>query len=97
MGKVCILEGGIVMSENLPEAIDYHGYQIKPTPMKVIIGDAEKWNSRFEIWEYKGDESTVFPFYGKPTWESKEEAIKHCFHTGKHIIDNEPEKLVKKQ
>ena len=43
----------------------------------------------------KGSESTLFPFTGKSTFESKEDAIKHCFLAGKHIIDNEPGKLVK--
>ena len=83
------------MSENLPEAINCQGYQIKPTSMKMLVENAERWNTRFEIWEHKGSESTVFPFYDKPTFKSKEDAIKRCFLAGKHIIDNEPERLVK--
>lgn len=85
------------MSENLPEAINYQGYQIRPMPMKVIIKGTERWNTQFEIWEHKGRDLTVFPFHGKSTCESKEDAIKRCFLVAKHIIDNEPEKLVKKQ
>jgi len=85
------------MSEDLPEAINYQGYQIRPNPLKVIIDDTEKWNTQFEIWEHRGNESTIFPFYGRYICESKEDAIKCCFHEGKHILDNEPEKLIKKQ
>lgn len=84
------------MSEKLPE-INYRDYQIIPASIKVIIEDVERWNTQFEIWEHKGSESNFFSFCGKPTYESKEEAIKYCFGAGKHIIDNEPEKLVKKQ
>lgn len=83
------------MSECLPEVLNYRGYEIRPAPMKVCVKDGERWNTRFEIWDHKGGESTVFPFYGKPTFKSKEDAIKWCFPAGKHIIDNEPEKLVK--
>ncbi len=50
------------MSKNLPEAINYQGYQIRPMPMKVIIKGNEQWNTHFEIWEHKGKESTVIPF-----------------------------------
>ena len=85
------------MSKNLPEAINYQGYQIRPMPMKVIIKGTEQWNTHFEIWEHKGKESTVIPFHGKLTFESKEDAIKRCFLAGKHIIDSKPEKLIKKQ
>ena len=84
------------MSEKLPEAVNYKDYEIRLTPMRVIVGDAEKWNSHFEIWEHKGDSSTVFPFQGKRTWKTKEEAMKYCFRAAKYVIDNEPEKLVKK-
>ena len=85
------------MNENLPEAIEYQGYEIRPSPVKVIVEDAERWNTQFEIWEHKGSDSYSFPFCGKPTYGSKEDAIKYCFNAGKHIIDNEPEKLAKKQ
>lgn len=83
------------MSENLPETINYQDYQIRPTPMKVIVEGAERWNTRFEIRQDKRKEVTIFPFYGRYICELKEDAVKHCFREGKHIIDNEPEKLVK--
>ncbi len=39
------------MSENLPGSIRHKDYEIKPTPMKVIVENNEKWNTQFEILE----------------------------------------------
>ena len=82
------------MDKTLPNAVDHQEYQIKPMPMKIIVEGAERWNSKLEIWKHSCSESTVFQFCGKPTFKAKEEAIKYCFNAGKHIIDNEPEKLI---
>lgn len=85
------------MNENLPELINYHGYQIRPIPRKIIIDSAERWNTTFEIWEHTGRESTVFPFNGSKTFELKDQATKYCYSLGRHIIDNEPQKLIKRE
>ncbi len=85
------------MSENLPKSIRYKKYEIKPDSRKVIIENTERWNTQFRIWEHKGDAARTFKFYDKPTYSSKEDAIKHCFNAGKFIIDNKPEQLIKQE
>ena len=76
------------MSENLPKSIRYKNYEIKPDSQKVIIGNTERWNTQFRIWEHKGDAVRTLKFHDKLTYSSKEDAIKHCFKAGKSIIDD---------
>jgi hypothetical protein len=87
--------GNKKMNENLPESIRYKDYVIRPTPMKVIVEGNEKWNTRCEIWQNKGDENILFPIFGEETYSFKEDAIKHCFNAGQYFIDNKSEQLIK--
>ena len=81
------------MNENLPTSIRHKNYEVKPDPRRVIIENIERWNTQFKILEHKGYAVRVFNFYDKPTYDSKEDAIKHCFSAGKYIIDEKPEQL----
>lgn len=83
------------MTEKLPISIDYHGYQIRPLPRKVLVESVTRWNTQFEIWEHKGSVLTVFPFCDKLTFDVKKDAVKRCFSAGKYIIDNKPGCLIK--
>lgn len=70
-----------------PDRIRYKEFEIEAAPYQ--LADSKKWTIQVNLWEHAGDGSKCTPYYASNTFESKEEAIKHCFIFGKKIIDGE--------
>jgi len=67
----------------------YKGYEIEACPYPVY---KSKWMINLKIWKHNGSDSINRSFSGSNTYDSKEEALKHCFNLGKKIIDGKVEK-----
>ena len=71
------------------DTITYKGFEIKPTPMQ--LRDSGKWTMDLAILRHRGNRVTERQFSAGNTFETKEEAILHCFNFGKQIIDGKSE------
>ena len=74
-----------------PDRIRYKDFEIEASPYPVSVDGVKKWSLNIFIWKHKGYESVSQPFTGSNTYESKGEAMGHCFNLGKKIIDGEIE------
>jgi len=72
-----------------PDRVRYKDFEIEAKSYQ--LADSKRWALSIYIWKHKGHESVSQPFTGGNTYESKGEAIRHCFNLGKKIIDGEIE------
>tara|TARA_B100001964_G_C14050781_1_gene516929 strand:- start:49 stop:339 length:291 start_codon:yes stop_codon:yes gene_type:complete len=69
-------------------ATDYvpeEGYGIKPAP--DYLQDLERWSLNLYIIRDEGQDRLEENFSAADTYETKEEAVKHCYNLGRKIID----------
>ena len=83
------IDGWVKKKTAYPDRVRYKDFEIEASPYQ--LADSKKWMLSICIWKHKGYESVSQPFSTANTYDSKEEAIKHCFHLGKKIIDGEIE------
>jgi len=74
-----------------PDRVRYKEFEIEAAPYQLT--ELKKWKLNINIWKHKGYESVVRNFGASNTFDSKEEAIKHCFDFGIKIIDGKIENL----
>ncbi len=60
-------------------------YVIEASPKQ--LRDSGRWTLEVPLWRDSGDAVTVCPFYGSDTFETRDEAVQHCFNYGRQIID----------
>jgi hypothetical protein len=63
----------------------YRGYVIEAKPEQLV--ENKQWTTDITIWKHSGGKSTDKPYSASNTFNTKEEAIEHCFNFGKQIID----------
>ena len=71
--------------------IPYKGYLIRPAPLH--LPDTDEWNIELYIEKDRGGDTKNRKFSAGDTFKTEEEAIRHCIHFGKQIIDGKSEKL----
>lgn len=69
--------------------LSYKGYIIEARPERLL--ENRQWSINIPIYKYRGSRLSEKPFVGSKTFQSEEEAIEHCFHFGKQIIDGQIE------
>ena len=67
--------------------IPYKGFLIVPTPYQ--LADSGKWAMQVYIRHDTGNTVTDKPFSAGNTFETKEEATRHCLEFAKQIIDGQ--------
>jgi hypothetical protein len=67
----------------------YKGYVIKATPYQ--LKESKKWTVNITIEHHTGERINFKNFSAANTFETKEEAIKHCINFGRRIIDGKIE------
>lgn len=72
------------------DRIMYKGFEIEAAPYQ--LADSKKWKLHIVIWEHKGYESVPRPISVSNSYDTKEEALRHCFDFGKKYIDDETRK-----
>jgi hypothetical protein len=63
----------------------FKGYVIDARPFQ--LADDGSWSSDFNIERHDGDDVNERHYSGALTFETKEEAVKHCLRLGAQIID----------
>lgn len=67
---------------------NYRGYVIDPHPQQ--LAETDEWTVNVTIERHHGDRVNTRPFFaGKPTFNTKAEAIDACIDFGKRIIDGQ--------
>lgn len=69
------------------DGFHYKGYVIQAVPYQ--LAKDKKWTININIWKEKGSSVTERNFSASNTFIDKDEAIQHCYHFGKQIIDGE--------
>ncbi|MFX0202438.1 MAG: DUF6566 family protein [Candidatus Hodarchaeota archaeon] len=69
--------------------IIYKGYEIRPAPYQ--LQGSERWNINLYIAIEKGNQRAERNFTAGSSYETKDEAIRHCINFGKQIIDGQVE------
>jgi hypothetical protein len=72
-------EGGYV------NKVSYQGFIIEAVPHQ--LAESKEWTLNINIFKDTGSQTTVRPFSTRNTFDTKEEAIQHCFNFGRQIID----------
>jgi len=65
--------------------LEYGGFIILAVPYQ--LGDHNRWTLNIQIELHTGDRFVSRPFSTIDTFETREEAISHCFQFGRRIID----------
>lgn len=65
----------------------YKGCFIHPAPQQ--LADKGRWSLNLTIGKDNGNEYVQRQFSGSNTFETEEEAIRHCVNFGQQIIDGE--------
>lgn len=65
--------------------IFYQGYTIEAVPRQ--LAESKKWTHYINIYRDKGSKPKSRNFFSKSTFDTKEEAVQHCFIFGEQIID----------
>ncbi|WP_156782238.1 CV_2116 domain-containing protein [Acidihalobacter aeolianus] len=64
---------------------EYKGYVIRPAPLKLT--DSRCWSLNLYIMRHSGNDSRERNFSSADTYETREEAVAHCYVLGQQIID----------
>ena len=67
----------------------YKGFTIRPAPMK--LAESEKWTLEIYISRDTGAEIRERHFSAANTFDTEDEAIRHCIDFGMKIIDGKSE------
>jgi hypothetical protein len=70
------------------ETIYYKGYKIKITPYQLV--KSRRWALEFQIIYPSGNNSLAKIFSAVNTYETEQEAEKHCRNLAIQIIDSRP-------
>lgn len=66
-------------------SIEYKGYEIRAVPYQ--LADSGEWTVDILIVRDTGTEVKHRKFSASNTYETKDNAVRHCFNLGKQIID----------
>ena len=69
------------------DTINYKGYQIRAIPYQ--LAESGRWTINIDVAVERGGETKWRKFSTGNTFETKQEAIQHCFNFGRQIIDGQ--------
>lgn len=67
--------------------IEYNGFEIQATPYQ--LSDNGEWRVNLHIVRRHGSECRSRNFSAANSYKTREEAVTHCFHLGKQIVDGQ--------
>jgi hypothetical protein len=65
--------------------MSYKGYTIDADPQ---LTESKQWLACYAIYEHRGSRTEDEPIISSETFETKDEAIQHCFQLAKKRIDD---------
>jgi len=72
------------MNQESPNKVIYHGCEIQAQSRQLDTGT---WTLNIEITHHYGSGVKCQQFSASNTYQTREEAVKHCFLFGKKMID----------
>lgn len=67
------------------DGIKYRGYVIEACPHQLV--ENNRWRLETTIERHTGDTVEIQQYSAGDTFESRDEAVKHCLNFGRQIID----------
>lgn len=69
------------------DGVPYREYLIEAKPYQ--LADSGEWTINIDIWLRHGNQDKKKNFSAGNSFKTKDEAIQHCIHFGKQVIDDE--------
>jgi hypothetical protein len=71
------------------DRVTYRGYEIKAEPHQLV--DSGEWTIEIVILKHRGDQVASRQFSASSIFNSRDEAVKHCFVYGRQVIEGKSE------
>ena len=69
------------------DVVEYNGFEIQATPYQ--LADNSEWQVNLHIVRHRGSQSRSRNFSAADSYKTREEAVTHCFHLEKQIVDGQ--------
>jgi hypothetical protein len=71
----------------MADFLHYKDFEIHAAPWK--LADSGRWQINIDIFKHRAGDTASRNFSASDTYETREEALKHCFQFGRQIIDGQ--------